>query len=291
VTFPDAGSPTGTYDLDDGLYTVGYGVRILRLAPSTTSAWDKNEESIVPIGSASHRTSYLPNGHSFTTRSGKVTIKVTGESSTSASIAVAFHKKPSLTLRRSATSQRHDQTAARITATLGSVDGHRSTGTVAVKDGSHTLKTVRTSSTGSAAYTLPRSLSVTTHTITAAFTPDAASKARGVDPTSAKTTVKVAKATSSVSVRLAHKTVSKGAKPKATITVHVTGITRPTGTVKVYENGHKVKTVKVTSSKKGKVSVTLPRTTKRGTVKVVAKYSGTTSIAAKTSKTAKLHVR
>jgi len=297
VTFPDVDPPFGQYTIDTtGKYTRGYGVRILRLAPSTmyysdgTTAWNKNEQSVVPVGPVTNRTSYLPAGQTFTTRSGKVSIKVNSTGPT-ASVSFTVHRKPSLTLTRSATSQRYLQTAVRVTAKLGAANGAVATGTVTFKDGSTVLKTVTTTSAGVAAYTLPKKLAIKSHTITAAFTPNAATTARLVEATSASTTVKVTKASSAVSVKLAHASVVKGAKPKATITVKVAAVPGPTGTVRVYQNGHTVKTVKLTTSKKGKVTVTLPKTTKYGTAKIVAKYSGTSGIAAKTSATAKLVVK
>ncbi|MGC5167037.1 Ig-like domain repeat protein [Luteimicrobium sp. DT211] len=293
VSFPaPAESPFDTYTVDGtGSYRIGFGVRVLRFTPRDTDYWARYEQSVVPVGGASSRTSYLATGHTFTTRSGKVSFKVTTTNGATATLAVVVHKTPEVSLTRSTRAQRYRQTAVRLTARVGSVDGRHATGTVAFKDGSHTLKTVRTSSVGTAAYTLPKTLAVRTHTLTAAFTPDAASKARGVDATSKRTTVKVTRASAAASVKLAHTTVRKGAKPKITVRVSVKGISKPTGTIKLYENGHKVKTVKLTSSKKGKVTVTLPRTTKRGTVKIVAKYSGSSTVAARTTKAATLKVR
>jgi hypothetical protein len=299
VSFPDAGSPFGLYGWDaypTWRYTVDAGVRILKLAPSDTyytdgsQAWTKDEQSIVPVGPVTNRTSYLPVGQTFTTRSGKVSIRVAGQGST-ASVSFVVHRKARLSVTRSATSQRYRQTAVRVTARTGVTNGAAATGTVQFKDGSKVLKTVTTSSTGVASYVLPKTLSVKTHTITAAFTPNAATKARFVEPVAVGTTVKVTKAASSAGVRLAHTTIRKGAKPKVTVKIIVAGITTPTGTIRIYENGHKVKTVKLTASKRGKVTVTLPKTTKRGTVKIVAKYSGSSTILAKNTKTVKLRVR
>ncbi|WP_148283992.1 Ig-like domain-containing protein [Luteimicrobium xylanilyticum] len=297
VTFPatDLGSPFGTYDMGgSGDYTVDDGVRVMRLATSQGETswgnWSKNEQAIVPIGPASNRTSYLPDGKTFTTRSGKVSIRVAAQGAT-ASVSFVVHRKARLSVARTATTQRYAQTAVRVTARTATTNGVRPTGTVTFKDGSRTLKTVRTSSAGVAAYTLPKTLSVKTHSVTATFSPDAATKARYVEAIAVGTKVKVTKASAAASVRLAHTKIKKGSKPKVTVKVAVKGITKPTGTIKVYENGHKVKTVKLTSSRKGKITVTLPKTKKRGTVKIVAKYSGTSKIAAKTTKTVKLKVR
>jgi len=290
VTFP-AGSPFGTYSIDNGAgaYTIGYGVRVLRLAPADTTYWSKNEQALAPVGSASSATSYLPAGQTFTTRSGKVSIKVAGQGST-ATVSFVVHRKARLSLSRSATAQRYRQTAVRLTARTATTNGAVPTGTVTFKDGSKALKTVTTSSTGVASYTLPKTLSVKAHTITAVFIPNSATRARFVETSPVSTTVKVTKAASAASVKLAHTTVRKGAKPKVTVKVSVKGITGPTGTVRLYENGHKVKTVTLSASRKGTLVVTLPKTTKRGTVKIVAKYSGSSTILAKTSNTAKLRV-
>ncbi|GMA25130.1 hypothetical protein GCM10025864_28890 [Luteimicrobium album] len=299
VTFPVVpdwpGYPFGPYDMGGtGQYTIDDGVRILRLSTTQGSDvwgdWSKNEQSLVPIGAASNRTSFLPAGKTFTTRSGKVSIRVAAQGTT-ASVSFVVHRKARLSVTRSATTQRYRQTAVKVTARTATTNGVRPTGTVTFKDGSKTLKTVRTSSAGVAAYTLPKTLSVKTHSVTATFTPDAATKARSIEAIAVGAKVKVTKASSAASVKLAHTTIKKGAKPKVTVKVSVKGIPKPTGTIKVYENGHKVKTVKLTSSKKGKVTVTLPKTTKRGTVKIVAKYSGSSTVTAKTTKSVKLKVR
>ena len=301
VSFP-MGSPLDTpyppFSDVPWTYTFGgAGVRILRLAPSNvyysddnSLAWSKNEQSIVSYGPTTAHTSYVPVGKTFTTRSGKVSITVGSADGSQATVSFVVHRKARLSLSRSATSQRYRQTAVKVTARTGVTNGAAATGTVTFKDGSKTLKTVTTSSTGVASYLLPKTLSVKTHSITATFTPNAATKARFVEPITVGTKVKVTKAASAASVKLAHTTVRKGAKPKVTVKVSVKGITGPTGTVRLYENGHKVKTVTLSASRKGTLVVTLPKTTKRGTVKIVAKYSGSSTILAKTSNTAKLRV-
>jgi hypothetical protein len=230
-------------------------------------------------------------GRSFTTRSKAVTIRVRSASATgrTAAITVTVRHRPSLSLHRSATTQRHDQTAARITARVGSVSGKHSTGTVTFRDGSRKLKAARTSSTGSASYRLPRSLSVRKHTITATYTPDVASASRVLART-ATTHVTVREATSSVTITPAHHVVRDHAKPKARIRVHVAGMPHPTGTVKVYENGHKVRAHALKESERGKITVTLPRTTERGHLRIVARYSGNRSIHSRTSKHVTLRV-
>jgi len=303
VTFP-MGSPLGTMAILDGAgsdtgyrYTLGYGVRVLRLAPRDvtysdgSAAWYKNEQSLIAFGASAspYRTSYLPAGQTFTTRSGKVSIRVASQGST-ATVAFVVHRKARLSLSRSATSQRYRQTAVRLTARTATTNGAVPTGTVTFKDGTKALKTVATSSTGVASYTLPKTLSVKAHTITATFTPNAATKARSVEATSASTRVTVTKSVSSIGVRLAATTVHKGAKPKLTVHVTVRGYTGPTGVVRIYENGHKVKAVTLYASRKGTFTVTLPRTTRTGTVKIVAKYSGASTILSKTSATLRLRV-
>ncbi|MFC8731643.1 Ig-like domain repeat protein [Luteimicrobium sp. NPDC057192] len=298
VSFPGVPSPFGTYAWDDfptWRYTIGYGVRVLRLAPADvdytdgTQAWTKYEQSLVPFGPVTNRTSYVPAGQTFTTRSGKVSIRVASQGST-ATVAFVVHRKARLSLSRSATSQRYRQTAVRLTARTATTNGAVPTGTVTFKDGSKVLRTVTTSSTGVASYLLPKTLSIKTHTITATFTPGAATKARNVEAASASARVAVTKAYSSIGVRLAHTTVHKGAKPRLAVRLTVRGYSGPTGVVRIYENGHKVKTVTMYASRKGAFTVTLPRTTRKGTIKIVAKYSGTSTILPRNSATLRLRV-
>ena len=86
--------------------------------------------------------------------------------------------------------------------------------------------------------------------------------------TSAKKTV--AKYTPKVTAKKL--TVTRGAKGRLTVVVKTSATARPTGTVTVKVAGKTVR-AKVSAKSKGKVKVTLPKVTRRGTYKVSVKFS------------------
>ncbi|MEA4944350.1 MAG: ElyC/SanA/YdcF family protein [Propionicimonas sp.] len=93
---------------------------------------------------------------------------------------------------------------------------------------------------------------------------------------------KVTKATSKVTLKPST-TKPKRSKTrvvlKATITTGASKVV-PTGTVKFYLDGKKLKTVSLTKAKKGTVSFTYPTITKIGSHKLTLKYSGTSKLTA-----------
>jgi len=106
--------------------------------------------------------------------------------------------------------------------------------------------------------------------------------------------VKVVKQSPSVSAKLAKSTIKKSKKAKLKIVVKAGALTKkPTGTLKV-TFGKKSKSYSLKASKKGKLTVTLPKL-KRGTYKIKVRYTPAKTykkyVKAKTSKTVKLTVR
>ncbi len=93
-----------------------------------------------------------------------------------------------------------------------------------------------------------------------------------------------------MTTKLVKKSVTSKSKAKLKVTVKVTGASRPTGTLVVYDRKKKIATVKLTSSRKGVVTVTLPKLAK-GKHRLTVAYSGSKSIAKKTSKVVTLTVR
>ncbi len=105
--------------------------------------------------------------------------------------------------------------------------------------------------------------------------------------------VKVGKQSPSVAAKLSAKSIKASKKAKVTITVKTGSLTKkPAGTLKL-SYGNKSKTYNLKSSKKGKLTVTLPKL-KKGTYKIKVKYTPAKSlkkyVKAKTSKTVKLKV-
>lgn len=104
--------------------------------------------------------------------------------------------------------------------------------------------------------------------------------------TSAETNT-VAKATSTASVKVSKSSVRKGQKVKLSIAVTAPSTT-PRGTVRVYENGKRVKSLKLGSS--GKVSYSLKLRTK-GLRSIKVTYTGSSTVAGDSSPTTKVRVR
>ena len=99
-----------------------------------------------------------------------------------------------------------------------------------------------------------------------------------VSKTSAKVTVAKVKATVKVT---SLKAVKKGTQATLKVTIG-TAIAKPTGTVKVTVNGKTVN-AKVKASAKGKVSIKLPKISKKGSYKVKVKFTPNSTTAKSTS--------
>jgi len=107
--------------------------------------------------------------------------------------------------------------------------------------------------------------------------------------TSNAVTLKVAKATTS-KVSISGKAFTKKTAPKLSLTIaKLNNGTYASGSVKIYKNSKLVKTVKITTAKKGKLTITLPKST--ATFKVKATFVGSANVAAKSSTTAKVSVK
>lgn len=106
------------------------------------------------------------------------------------------------------------------------------------------------------------------------------------------TTAKVAVAKISSSVKASFdKNAKKHAKKgKVKITVKASGVAAPTGTVNVYDGKKKVGSAKVTTSKKGTVTVKLTKKLRKGKHKMKITYSGSTGVAS-SSRTLTLKVK
>jgi len=179
-----------------------------------------------------------------------------------AASAVSLATGPTLTYGRTSTA----------TVTVAAPPGHTTpTGTVTIQDGTTNVAT-GVLSDGRAAIALA-TLRPGAHTLTASYAGDAATKA-GV---SAGHTVTVRKATPTVAFRLstAHAKV-KRTRIKVSVTLTGSPI-RPTGTVYVRVNGRTARTASVSAARQGRVTITLPRFTRKGTFKVSVKYGGSST--------------
>lgn len=85
--------------------------------------------------------------------------------------------------------------------------------------------------------------------------------------------------------------IRRGSKPRVTVTLpRADGGVLRFGTVRIYVNGKSVRSVKVTSKTRGRLTVTLP-VKPRSTFKVKAAYVGNSKLAGSTSKTITVKVR
>lgn len=168
-------------------------------------------------------------------------------------------------------------TAAKVAVAVRSATGApvATTATVVVRQGSKAVVTrkVTTSATGAASTTLPK-LKAGTYTITVTSAGTA-----NVAGSSASITLKVAKATSKVKVKVTPKKVTSKVRSKVTVTVTAPARTAASGKVKItIKRGSKVvlkKTVKLSKSGKATVKVKkLPR----GSYQVTAAYSGSANV-------------
>lgn len=107
----------------------------------------------------------------------------------------------------------------------------------------------------------------------------------------ANITVTTAKSASKVASKPAKSTIKKKKTSKLAIVVAAVGNSKPTGTVTVYAKGKKLKAYSLSASKSGRITVTLPKFTKKGTYTITVKYSGSATVAASASKSVKLKVK
>ncbi len=152
----------------------------------------------------------------------------------------------------SVTSIKLDRTAttygrsARATVTVSADPA--ATGAVAIEVAGRTVR--GTLSAGRVTLTLPSSLAVGTHLVTATYAGSAK-----VSGSSATARLKVAKAAPTVRVALSDDTIR--VRQQARLTVAVVGVRPSNGTVLVYDGTRVIRTARVSST--GKVTITLPR--------------------------------
>jgi Bacterial Ig-like domain (group 3) len=84
----------------------------------------------------------------------------------------------------------------------------------------------------------------------------------------------VVRVPSSIAIRLSRSTVRHGSRDSVRLTVHLSGVARPTGTVTLYLNGVAVRSYALTARNRGVIRATLPRLTTVGYNSVTAVYSG-----------------
>ena len=100
--------------------------------------------------------------------------------------------------------------------------------------------------------------------------------------TQSLTAVPVPKMASSTRAKLAKSRIKKGKSTTVTITVRASGMSGPTGVVQVFDGRKRIKSVTLTSTRRGVVKATLRKPSK-GTHKIYATYAGSDRVVASTS--------
>ncbi|MET0931468.1 MAG: Ig-like domain repeat protein [Aeromicrobium sp.] len=141
---------------------------------------------------------------------------------------------------------------------------------------------------GIATALLPADLRAGQHTVTAAYAGDAETE----QAASAPATLTVQRALPTVSAKLASSRIKAGSRPtvKATISVPGTGI-RPTGLVEVRIGKKVVKRVTLRASDRGRVTIRLPKVSRKGIHRVKVTFAGSSDIRSRTSRAVTLRVR
>jgi|GEM_PF-2633680 len=275
----------------------GDGVRVVRLAPADSADAFKNEQVLLPQGTPSGRTSFLPAGRSFTTATGALTLTASAVGTGAAPVAdvrVVVRSAPPVTLTASKSTQTYrSSSVATLRATLGAVDGTVPAGTITFKEGTTRLGAVKVPTSGTSAgkvsLALPRTLGAGKHSFKAVFTP--ADPDVALRTVSGATSVTVSPARSTVALSVSPTRVSTGTSAKATVKVSVAGVTNPTGNTSVYVGSTRIKTVKLTAAHRGTFTVSLPRYATTGTRSVKAVYAGSSAnVARATSAVVRLTV-
>jgi Bacterial Ig-like domain (group 3) len=169
-------------------------------------------------------------------------------------------------------------TTRTITATVTKTGG-TPTGTVTFTTG--TTTGTATLAAGKATWTLPTTLPVGTHQITATYTGDTTTN----PSTATALTVTVTKANATITAKAKSKGKTKKITKKTTLTITVkapTGI-NPTGKVTITLKGKTKKTITTTVNAQGKATATFKKL-KHGKYKATLKYTGNTNLNPTTGK-------
>ena len=92
----------------------------------------------------------------------------------------------------------------------------------------------------------------------------------------------ITKASSAISTALPT-SVKRTRNAQLSVRVTATGVSAPTGTIRVYDGAKRIMTFSLTSAHKGKRTVLLPKITKAGTHRIKAVYSGSSYVFGRTS--------
>ncbi|MBO1902258.1 choice-of-anchor I family protein [Leucobacter weissii] len=192
--------------------------------------------------------------------------------------------EPAVSVKAKSSSLKYGQ-ANSATATV-TADGRPATGKVQVLFAGKSVKTLELSN-GKATIALPKTTRPGSQRLTAKYL-----GSEGVSAGEASTTVRIAKAKPTVSASLAKKSVKRSQKAKIRVTVKLPGASGvyASGKVRVLSGKKTVKTVSLAASRKGKVTVTLPKL-KKGSHKLRVQLPATSTQLTAQSKQLTLRVR
>ena len=249
--------PSGTVTVKDGATTIGTGA-----LSATTGTVTVTLPKTLAVGGHHLTVVYPGRGPAGASNSPEQLFTVTK--------AVTAAK---VTLSKTTVAYGSTTVSASIAVTA---PGVTPSGSVTLKDGSTTIKTVSLSG-GKATVALSKTLAVKVHSLTATY----AGGSSYNTATSPAVKLTVNKAVPTVSVKLAAAKIHKSAKGKITVTIKVTGVV-PTGSVTIKDGTRSLSKTTLPASKKGVLVITLPALGV-GTHRLTAAYSGSPTVAAKTS--------
>lgn len=263
VTIAGSGiTPAGTVTVKDGATTVG---------TATLSGGKATIALSKTLAVGTHKLTAVFAGSSIV---GASTSAVTTLTVTKAAAAV----KVSLTK----TSVTYNSTSVKATVAVTAA-GVVPTGTVTLKDGAKTIKSVALAG-GKATVTLPKNIAVGTHKFQVTY----AGNTVVATAKSATATLTVKKVNPTVSAKLAASKINKAARGKVTVTIKAAGVV-PTGKVTVKEGSRSLASLTLKTANKGVAAIVLPKLA-AGSHKLSVSYAGSTTVAAKAASAVTLTV-
>ncbi|KQQ28126.1 Ig-like domain-containing protein [Frondihabitans sp. Leaf304] len=270
-------------------------VRILRTLPNSNDSRTYPATVVLAAGLDSkndptRRDTHLDKGESFTDYGSGLSLKVTSlNPSSGAVVSVRLGTAPTFSAKKPATAattttlkvNRATQaygssTRITATATVSAREGGIPNGTLTLKRGGTTVSKGAVPKNGAVAYTLPKTLAAGSYALKATYAPTSEAFAAS---TSSTVKVAVTKAKSTTRSSLSHTKIARSGTPLVAVAVSAPGVTAPTGTVTVSANGKVVKRYSLTSAKKGRVTLSLPKFATAKKYTITTSFSGSTSTA------------
>ena len=271
VTASDSSAPTGSVEILEGVNVLASGP--VSGTPGTATI------SVPGLTAGSHSlvARFVPTGTVYQTSSAAAkTVNVSNPavSTTTTSVVPAAARYG---------------TAFNVSATVTAADATAPTGTVQVLRGNVVLASKAVSGTpGTATVPVPGTrLLPGTSALVVKFVPAGSGYATS---SAAPKNIAVAKAISTTTAKVVKSPLKKSKKPQVVVTIKANGVPKPTGVIKIYSGTKLLKTVTLTASSNGKITITLPKFSKAKTYKLTAKYAGSGVVGASNSKTVSIKI-